>query len=135
MNFRLNSNVYCTVKLEPMLESEPAERRLIAHFVDALRALPELEVDALAKEWPSKHGSRRYDVRIELRVAGKPLVLLIEAMKTAFPRDVRHVIWQIQAANHGMPTAKGGDRAPPRRRIDLAQRKGVTENRGCRLLR
>lgn len=87
-----------------MLASTSAEQQLIAHFLDALRALPGVEVDAVQNEPPGKRGDRRYDARVGLRVAGKPLVLLIEARRAAFPRDVRQVIWQLQAASNGRPT-------------------------------
>lgn len=86
-----------------MLESTLTEQQLIARFVDALRELPEVEADLDHQESLSKHGDRGYDAQIDLHVAGKSFVLLIEAKKSVFPRDVRQVIWQLQAASRGKP--------------------------------
>ncbi len=81
------------------------ERELIARFVDALRELPEVEAD-LAQEPVGQHSDREYDAQVDLNVAGKSFVLLLEAKKTVFPRDVRQVIWQLRAASHGRPTGQ-----------------------------
>ncbi len=88
-----------------MFESTLTERELIARLVDALRELPEVEAD-LAQEPAAQHSDRGYDAQVDLRVAGKPFVLLLEAKKVVFPRDVRQVIWQLRAASHGRPTGQ-----------------------------
>ncbi|ABM59437.1 hypothetical protein [Verminephrobacter eiseniae] len=88
-----------------MLESTLTERELIARLVDALRELPEVEAD-LAQEPVGQHSDRRYDAQVDLHVAGKSFVLLLEAKKAVFPRDVRQVIWQLRAASHGRPTGQ-----------------------------
>ena len=88
-----------------MFESTLTERELIARLVDALRELPEVEAD-LAQEPAAHHSDRGYDAQVDLRVAGKPFVLLLEAKKVVFPRDVRQVIWQLRAASHGRPTGQ-----------------------------
>ena len=85
-----------------MFESTLTERELIARLVDALRELPEVEAD-LAQEPAAQHSDRGYDAQVDLHVAGKPFVLLLEAKKVVFPRDVRQVIWQLRAASHGRP--------------------------------
>ena len=88
-----------------MFESTLTERELIARLVDALRELPEVEAD-LAQEPAAQHSDRGYDAQVDLRVAGKPFVLLLEAKKVVFPRDVRQIIWQLRAASHGRPTGQ-----------------------------
>ena len=88
-----------------MFESILTERELIARLVDALRELPEVEAD-LAQEPAAQHSDRGYDAQVDLHVAGKPFVLLLEAKKVVFPRDVRQVIWQLRAASHGRPTGQ-----------------------------
>lgn len=88
-----------------MLESTLTERELIARFVDALRALPEVEAD-LAQEPVGQHSDHGYDAQVDLRVAGKSFVLLLETKKAVFPRDVRQVIWQLRAASHGRPNGQ-----------------------------
>ena len=88
-----------------MFESTLTERELIARLVDALRELPEVEAD-LAQEPAAQPSDRGYDAQVDLHVAGKPFVLLLEAKKIVFPRDVRQVIWQLRAASHGRPTGQ-----------------------------
>jgi hypothetical protein len=90
-----------------MLESTLTEQQLITRFVDALRELPEVEADLDHQESLSKYGDRGYDAQVDLYAAGKSFVLLIEAKKSIFPRDVRQVIWQLRAASHGRPTGQG----------------------------
>lgn len=90
-----------------MLESALTEQQLIARFVDALRELPEVEADLDHREPLSKHRDRGHDAQVDLHVAGKSFVLLIETKKAVFPRDVRQVIWQLRAASHGTPTGQG----------------------------
>ncbi len=90
-----------------MLESPLTERQLIARFVDALRELPEVDADLQHCEPASKQGDRGHDAQVDLHVAGKSFVLLIEAKKTVFPRDVRQVIWQFREASHGRLTGQG----------------------------
>lgn len=86
-----------------MLESSLSERQLIGRFVDALRELPEVHAELERWESAGKSGDRSYDARVDLHVAGKPFVLLIEARKSVFPRDVRQVIWQFREASHRRP--------------------------------
>ena len=90
-----------------MLESPLNERQLIARFVDALRELPEVDADLEHWEPASKHGDRGHDAQVDLRVAGKSFVLIIEAKKTVFPREVRQVIWQFREASHDRPRGQG----------------------------
>lgn len=90
-----------------MLESTLTERQLITRFVEALRELPEVEADLEHWESPGTHGNRGYDAQVDLHVADKSFVLLIEAKKAVFPRDVRQVIWQLREASHGRPAGQG----------------------------
>jgi DNA-binding transcriptional ArsR family regulator len=90
-----------------MLESTLTERQLIAHFVDALRELPEVEAELHQREPVGKHDDRGYDAQVDLHVAGKSFVLLLEAKKAVFPRDVRQVIWPLRAASHERPPGYG----------------------------
>lgn len=84
-----------------MSESSLTERQLITNFVDALRELPEVEADLDHWEPASRQGDHGYDAQVDLHVAGKSFVLLIEAKKAVFPRDVRQVLWQFREASHG----------------------------------
>lgn len=89
-----------------MLESSLTEQQLIARFLDTLRELP--EVEASLDRWePTGAHDRGYDAQVDLHVAGRSFVLLLEAKKAVFPRDVRQVIWQLQTASHGKPAGHG----------------------------
>lgn len=90
-----------------MLESNLTERLLIERFVDALREVPDVEADIDPGESVGKHGDRGHDAQIDLHVAGKSFVLLIEARKVVFPRDVRQVIWQFREASHARQKGEG----------------------------
>lgn len=91
-----------------MLEPpSPTERQLIERFIDALRELPEVKADLDQWEPIGTHDARGYDAKINLHVAGLPFVLLLEAKKALFPRDVRQVIWQLRAADLGRYAKQG----------------------------
>lgn len=92
-----------------MLESSLTERQLIAQFLDALRELPEVDAELDQREPTGSTGGRGYDAQIDLHVAGKSFILLIEAKKAVFPRDVRQVIWHFREASHGMPKGQGAE--------------------------
>lgn len=90
-----------------MLESGLTGRRLITRFVDDLRELP--EVAAYLGDWghADGRGDRGYAAKVDLRVRDQSFVLLIEARKAVFPRDVRQVIWQFREAGHARSTGQG----------------------------
>ena len=83
-----------------MTESPPVERALIEQFLESLRELPDVhaELDALES---GASADDRVDAQIHLNVAGKSIVLLVEAKKTVYPRDVRQVLWQFKSLQHG----------------------------------
>ena len=90
-----------------MLESSLTERQLITRFLDALRELPEVHADLDHWAPTGSAGDRGHDAQIDLQVAGKSFILLVEAKKAVYPRDVRQVIWQIREASHGRPKGQG----------------------------
>jgi len=86
-----------------MIESTATKHALIERFLEALRELPDVHAEtdmrgaALAVPY-------QVDAEINLNVAGKPIVLLVEAKKTVYPRDVRQVLWQFKALPQAYPT-------------------------------
>ena len=90
-----------------MLESSLTERQLLTQFLDALRELPEVHADLDHWEPMGSTGDRGHDAQIDLQVAGKSFILLVEAKKAVYPRDVRQVIWQFREASHGRPKRQG----------------------------
>ncbi|WP_230954778.1 hypothetical protein [Burkholderia gladioli] len=71
-------------------------------------------MEATLEHWEpvAKHGDRGYDAQVDLCVAGKSFVLLIEAKKAVFPRDVRQAIWQLREASHRRPAEQGQPPVP-----------------------
>ena len=90
-----------------MLESSLTEPQLITQFLDALRELPEVHADLDRLEPIGSTVDRGHDAQIDLQVAGKSFILLVEAKKAVYPRDVRQVIWQFREARHGRPRGQG----------------------------
>ncbi|AGU53863.1 hypothetical protein VAPA_2c13110 [Variovorax paradoxus B4] len=89
------------------LESSLTEQQLITQFLDALRELPEVRADLAHLEPIGSIVDRGHDAQIDLQVAGKSFILLVEAKKAVYPRDVRQVIWQFREASHGWPRGQG----------------------------
>jgi hypothetical protein len=90
-----------------ILESALTEQQLISRFVETLRELPDVNAELEHWEPASHYGHRTHDAQVDLHIAGKSFVLLIEAKKTVFPRDVRQVIWQFREADHAHAEAQG----------------------------
>jgi len=82
-----------------MTESSLVERALIEQFLDSLRALPEVHAE-LALSESAMQAAGRFDAKIDLHVAGKSIVLLVEAKKSVYPRDVRQALWQLKSLQH-----------------------------------
>lgn len=79
-----------------MIESPKTEHSLIKRFLESLRELPDAHAELDGLEFATAAGDR-LDAKIHLNVAGKSIVLLIEAKKAVYPRDVRQVLWQFKA--------------------------------------
>jgi hypothetical protein len=79
-----------------MPETGAAEHALIMRFLESLRELPDVHA-ALGVREPTAPTAYGNDAKIDLSIAGKPLVLLVEVKKTAYPRDVRQMLWQLKA--------------------------------------
>ncbi len=79
-----------------MTESTATEQTLIEKFLESLRELPDVHAELDRLELATA-ASDRLDARIHLNIAGKSIVLLIEAKKAVYPRDVRQVLWQFKA--------------------------------------
>lgn len=79
-----------------MAFEETTEYQLIKQLLEALRAIP--EVQAALDEKPSirRVADRGYDARVDVRVSGRRLTLLIAAKKSFYPRDVRQALWQLR---------------------------------------
>jgi len=88
------------------MEFEQTERELIDHVIEAINQLPDAHavLNDVETQIVERH---RLDAIIEAEIAGHQLVLLVEAKQNAFPRDVRHAIWQLRNHQvHFRPTAR-----------------------------
>ena len=81
-----------------MNESRPYEQVLIERFLDALRELPDVRVETDVREpFLSAANKGMVDAEAHLDIAGKPVVLLVDAKKNVYPRDVRQALWQFNS--------------------------------------
>ena len=76
--------------------STDTERVLIDRLLNSLQELPDVHAKLVVAE-PISAVSAQVDAEVELNVAGNLVRLLIEVKKTAYPRDVRQVLWQFKA--------------------------------------
>ena len=72
------------------------ERRLVEQFLEALRALPGVDAEVEPYRRDGLRPGLRFDAQVGLKVAGKPLTLLIEVKKALYPRDVRQILWRFK---------------------------------------
>lgn len=77
------------------MKFELEERELLDGLVEAIGALPEGKARIGSRE-VTIGPSGRVDAIVEALVAGRPLQLIVEAKRQAFPRDVRETIWQLR---------------------------------------
>jgi DNA-binding transcriptional ArsR family regulator len=80
-----------------MAVDQLSEMELAENLVEALRVLPDVEA-RLAPVAIPVGGRYQPDMVVEAEIGSRPLLLIVEAMRNAFPRDVREVIWQLR--NH-----------------------------------
>ena len=90
-----------------MVESSVTERQLIEQFLEALRELPEVRAELNPWKPADSIVDRGFDARIDLHIAEKHFILLVEARKAVYPRDVRQVLWRIREAKHGRTKGQG----------------------------
>ena len=82
-----------------MTESPLVEHALIKKLLESFRELPDVHAELTQSE-PAVQVAGRVDAKIELQVAGKSMVLLVEAKKSVYPRDVRQALWQLKSPVH-----------------------------------
>jgi hypothetical protein len=86
-----------------MVEISESDVPLIDAFVAALSAVPDTTAHVVAREGACE-SQTRIDYLVEAKIAGKSLLMLVEAKQTAFPRDVREAIWHLRAYQSHRPT-------------------------------
>ena len=73
------------------------ESQLINQFLNAIRALPNMDAELIGFELLSRT-DWQIDALAELHGGGRSHTLLIELKKSVFPRDVREILWRIRDA-------------------------------------
>ena len=79
-----------------MKEITVRERELRDLLLEALQELPQVDMQPPLLERRIGGGKSRLDAEVHLNVASRALTLLVELRKSAYPRDVREMLWQIK---------------------------------------
>jgi hypothetical protein len=81
-----------------MKEGFEGERRTLNALTTALAALPQAYAQIDKLEHPFR--TQKIDAAIDLSIAGKEVILLVEVKKAVYPRDVRQLLWQLRDARN-----------------------------------
>jgi hypothetical protein len=90
-----------------MLHPQASERALIDQFLEALRSLPDVQVEL------DRGGAPAFDAQVTLDVAGKRIHAILELKKAVYPRDVRQVVWRISDLARQRSVDESGTEALP----------------------
>ncbi len=80
--------------------SHRMERALIQQLVEVFAELPDTHI-ALNRSEPGDATKGSVSARIDLRLAGKSIVLLVEVRKSVYPRDVHQTLWRLKSTQLG----------------------------------
>lgn len=83
-----------------MAESSHIKHALIEQLLSSLRELPDVHAK-LAQTASTLQATGRVGAKIDLHIAGRSIVLWVEAKKSVYPRDVRQALWQLKSLQHG----------------------------------
>jgi len=106
--------IHCTAKSQFSMNPDQSltERQLLTQFLEVLRELPEVRAELDHFDPIGGKSDRGYDAQIDLNIAGKSFILVIEAKKTVYPRDVHQVLWQFKEVNKHRSNGQGKERLP-----------------------
>ncbi len=76
------------------------ERETVEALVEALRALPHAHASIASVQRPVAGGSYILDAEIDLSIADRDVLLLVEVKKAVYPRDIRQILWQLAQARN-----------------------------------
>jgi hypothetical protein len=80
-----------------MLMFHTNERQLVQQLLAVLQTLPGVDANVAPREPTGAANDRGYDAEIDIRIAGKSLILRVETKKTVYPRDVQQALWRIKS--------------------------------------
>lgn len=78
----------------------PPEHMLIQQLLSSLQALPETQA-SLTESPNAEAAAGLAGATIDLRIAGKSVLVLAEARKSLYPRDIRQILWRLTAMPPG----------------------------------
>lgn len=93
------------------MEYDETESQLIEGFVDALGEIPDAHARSKSRGI-TMGASNPIDALVELSVAGKAHILLVEAKRSVYPRDVRQAIWQFNEYRQAASSAEFKNATP-----------------------
>lgn len=76
------------------------ERDTVDALVEALRALPHAHASIASVQRPVAGSSYIVDAEVDLTIADRDLLLLVEVKKAVYPRDIRQILWQLAQARN-----------------------------------
>ena len=94
-----------------MIDGYEGERRTLNALTSVLAALPQAHVEIGKIEHPFG-GTRTIDAAVDLSIAGREMVLLVEVKKAVYPRDVRQLLWQLRDARNAYAHEHKGNVIP-----------------------
>jgi hypothetical protein len=86
---------------------------LLNQLVEELRMLPDVQaVQSECQPSGMQAGPVHYDARVDLHIAGKRVVLLIDCKRSLYPRDAREALWPLRARDRQGADTEGTERVP-----------------------
>lgn len=82
---------------------------VVRTLLQALRELPDLQAELVLDEPTSERPGPFADAVLTLNVAGGSAMVLVEAKKEVYPRDVRQAVWQLRDAARAWAESNVGD--------------------------
>ena len=75
---------------------EATDGLLVQQLVAALCALPDVAAEVSSAQVPLPERPAAHAVRIDARVAGRPVAIFVETRKAVYPRDVHQTLWWLK---------------------------------------
>lgn len=82
---------------------------VVRTLLQALRELPDLQAELVLDEPTSERPGPFADAVLTLNVAGGSAMVLVEAKKEVYLRDVRQAVWQLRDAARAWAESQAGD--------------------------
>lgn len=84
-----------------MFKEEEQERSTLQQLTQTLKSLPHVRTDTLDVRYNGGMPDGGIDATLNVEIANKDVVLLVQIKRSVFPRDVRQLLWQLHKAREG----------------------------------